>query len=181
MTRAMMASRVDLRTKFAIMLVMITLVLSLATYGGLEAYKRQEIRRTEADVNETARLAAGQLEARLDEHSDYVAFIAQRAEAEPGDGKLLGEMLDNSRFFAARVVTANGTVVALRGPYPTDAGSCSGRTRAAIRAFVGRCRPAISVSRPRTGRSPTGRTGSASPLRSSSTIEPSASSRRPSA
>lgn len=110
----------DLRTKFAVLLVVITLVLSLATYGGLEIYKRQQVERTRADVAETADLAAGQIEARLNGRADYVAFIAQRADGRPSDGPLLAEMLDNSRFFAARVVADNGTVVALRGPYPDE-------------------------------------------------------------
>jgi signal transduction histidine kinase len=120
MPRRPVVGRVDLRSKLAVLLVAVTLVLSLATVGGLELYKRGQIDRTQTDVSETAALAAGQIEARLADRRDYVAFIAQRAAGEPADGPLLGEMLDNSRFLAARVVTPDGTVVALRGPYAPD-------------------------------------------------------------
>ncbi|MFB6302262.1 MAG: hypothetical protein ABEH78_05315 [Haloferacaceae archaeon] len=52
----------DLRTNSRSCSWRFTLVLSLATYGGLETYKQQEIERTRADGEETASLAAGQLE-----------------------------------------------------------------------------------------------------------------------
>jgi signal transduction histidine kinase len=120
MPRRPVVGRVDLRSKLAVLLVAVTLVLSLATVGGLELYKRGQVDRTQTDVSETAALAAGQIEARLADRRDYVAFIAQRAAGGSADGPLLGEMLDNSRFLAARVVTADGTVVALRGPYAAD-------------------------------------------------------------
>lgn len=106
-----------LRTKFAIVLFVIAIVLSAGVYGGLELYKQRLVGDTQQSVNETATRAAGQIEAGLQERKDYVGFVASRPRAarfnESND--FLREFIDNSRFFAAQIIAANGTIIDFHG------------------------------------------------------------------
>ncbi|SFR45932.1 Signal transduction histidine kinase [Halogeometricum rufum] len=106
-----------LQTKLAVVLIAVTILLSSATYGGLELYKQEELARSEDAVDESAALAAAQIEATLDERADYVGYVASK----PGvtdfsnAGVVIDGVVDNSRFFAAQVIRANGTVAAFDG------------------------------------------------------------------
>lgn len=106
-----------LRTKFAVVLVVIALILSAGVYGGLEIYKQRIVGDTQQSIDETANRAAGQIEAGLQERKDYVGFVASRPRAaqfnESND--FLREFVDNSRFFAAQVIAANGTIIDFHG------------------------------------------------------------------
>ncbi|MFB6282249.1 MAG: cache domain-containing protein [Haloferacaceae archaeon] len=106
-----------LRTKFAIALLAITLVLSGATYAGMEFYKAQAVGEVEQNVNETATVVAGQIDRRLRERRDFVGYVASRPRAARFNesGAYLDAFLTNSRFFAAQIIAANGTVVSFRG------------------------------------------------------------------
>jgi signal transduction histidine kinase len=105
------------RTKFAIGLMSITVVLSLALFGGLELYKDQQIDDTRQAINETASLAVDQIAAELQQRRDNVGYAASRPQARQFDraGAYIGSFLNNSRFYAAQVIRANGTVVEFRG------------------------------------------------------------------
>lgn len=106
-----------LRTKFVVMLMLVTLVLSSLTYGGLELYKQETLQRNQASVDESAALAADQIATRVRERRDYIGYVAsQPATANfSNSGTTIGGVVNNSRFFAAQVVAANGTVVAFGG------------------------------------------------------------------
>lgn len=107
----------NLRLKFAIVLVLVTLALSGAIYGGLEFYKNETLDRNQATIDETSELAAEQIEVSLAERMDYVGYVASQPEAAQFDrsGPYLDGILSSSRFVAGQVIAANGTVVAFRG------------------------------------------------------------------
>lgn len=106
-----------LRTKFAIALLAITLVLSGATYAGMEFYKAQAVGEVRQNVNETATVVAEQIDRRLRERRDFVGYVASRPRAAQfsRSDEYLDAFLTNSRFFAAQVIAANGTVMSFRG------------------------------------------------------------------
>ncbi|SEP05514.1 Signal transduction histidine kinase [Halogranum amylolyticum] len=106
-----------LRTKFAVVLVVVTLVLAGSVYVALEQYKRDAVSEVNDSVDETATLAAGQIDSRVRDQRDYVGLVASRPRAAQFDQseQFLDAFLANSRFYAAQIVAANGTVVAFRG------------------------------------------------------------------
>lgn len=108
-----------LRTKLAIGLVGLTLVLSLATYGGLEFYKEQQVDQVQADVDETARLAAGQVGTDIASYRTDLAFVASQVNGSnlSSAHAVVGPYLSQTRFFAAYVVADNGTIVHALGPF----------------------------------------------------------------
>jgi len=106
-----------LRTKFAVVFLAVTLVLSGSVLAALEFYKRDAVDESRADVEETATLAAEQIDAAIRDRRDYVGLVASRPRARQFDRnpEFLDSFLANSRFYAAQVVAANGTVVDFRG------------------------------------------------------------------
>jgi len=106
-----------LRTKFVVILIAITLVLGSSVYVTLESYKRDAVNETRESVNETAELAADQIDASVRAALDDVGKVASRPRARQFDrsDRFLDAFLANSQFYAAQVVAANGTVVAFRG------------------------------------------------------------------
>ena len=111
-----------LRTKFAVVLLLITVVLSGSVYGGLELYKDRIVEQNREDVEETAALSAGQLDATIEDRKDFVGFVASRPEASRFDRSdpFLRQFVDNSRFFGAQIVAANGTIVDFYGDVTRD-------------------------------------------------------------
>ncbi|WP_318569685.1 sensor histidine kinase [Salinigranum marinum] len=106
-----------LRTKFVVVLFAVTVVLSSVTYGGLELYKQETLERNQESVDESARLAADQIASKVRERRDYIGYVAsQPATANFSKAEAtVGGVVNNSRFFAAQIVAANGTVVAFGG------------------------------------------------------------------
>ncbi|MUV58003.1 hypothetical protein [Halogeometricum sp. CBA1124] len=156
-----------LRTKFAVAFVVVTLVLSASVVAAVEFYKRDAVGESRADVDETATRVADQIDASIRDRRDYVGLVASRPQARQfdGDGRFLEAFLANSRFYAAQVVAANGTVVDFRGDV-TDAQRSavlgSDRSDAAYveAALEGR----MYVARPNVSTAPTS-TSSCSPRR----------------
>ncbi|HKJ59327.1 MAG TPA: sensor histidine kinase [Halobacteriales archaeon] len=111
-----------LRTRFAVVLLLITVVLSASVYGGLEVYKDRVVEQNREDVEETATLSARQLDATVEDRKDFVGFVASRPDAARFDrsDRFLTEFVDNSRFFAAQMVDANGTIVDFHGDVTQD-------------------------------------------------------------
>lgn len=106
-----------LRTKFVVVLFAVTVVLSSVTYGGLELYKQETLERNQESVDESARLAADQIASKVRERRDYIGYVASQpttANFSQADATV-GGVVNNSRFFAAQIVAANGTVVAFGG------------------------------------------------------------------
>jgi signal transduction histidine kinase len=108
---------VQLRTKFAIALLAITLLLSGATVAGLEFYKQQAVTSVGDNVDDTAELVAEQISESVRERRDYVGYIASRPDASDFDrtGVFLDSFLANSRFYAAQTIHRNGTLIDYRG------------------------------------------------------------------
>ena len=106
-----------LRQTFAILLIVITVMLSGVVYGQLEYTKQQSIDRAESLVNETATLTADQIDDEITRQRDYVGYYASRAGASNvSDARpFLNEFLSNPRFYAVQMVDANGTVLAFQG------------------------------------------------------------------
>jgi signal transduction histidine kinase len=106
-----------LRTKFAVVFVVVTLVLSGSVVVALEFYKRDAVGESRANVEETATRVAEQIDASIRDRRDYVGLVASRPRARRFDrsGEFLESFLANSRFYAVQIVAANGTVVDFRG------------------------------------------------------------------
>jgi signal transduction histidine kinase len=106
-----------LRIKFAVAIVCITVVLSASVYAGLEINKREAVEETHERVNDTAQLVADQIEASIQNQQDTVGLVASRPGARQfgQSDRFLDGFLDNSRFYAAQIVAANGTVISFRG------------------------------------------------------------------
>ncbi|WP_152043247.1 sensor histidine kinase [Salinigranum salinum] len=106
-----------LRTKFVIVFVAVTLVLSGSILLALEFYKRDAVGESQANVDETATLAAEQIDASIRDRRDYLGLVASRPRARQFDrsGPFLDALLANSRFYAVQITAANGTVVDFRG------------------------------------------------------------------
>ena len=106
-----------LRTKFAVGLFAVALVLGAVTVGSVETFKRQSAAESRADVAETANLTAGRIDAQVREFGDYVGTIGgqPRTANFSRSSAVLGEILDNSRFRTAQLIASNGTVVDIRG------------------------------------------------------------------
>lgn len=108
-----------LRTKFAVVLVVVTLLLSGGVLAGLELFKQQAVAETRENVDGTAALAASQVDDRVRELRDRVGLQASRARAAEFDRseQYLDAFLGTAdpSFYAAQVVAANGTLLSYRG------------------------------------------------------------------
>jgi len=112
-----------LRTTLAVVLIVITLVVGGVVYGSFEFTKQNAIDRGQQNVNETALTVADQIETDLDERRDRVGFVASQPTASNFDetARTIDPFLENSRFYAAQILWANGTVVDSRGDLSDDA------------------------------------------------------------
>ncbi|MDS0473432.1 sensor histidine kinase [Natrinema sp. 1APR25-10V2] len=108
---------VRLRTKFVIVVVAITLVVSGSVYVALESYKSDAVAEERVRTNETATLVADQIDASIWDHRDHVGLVASRPQARQFNesGQFLDSFVANSRFYAAQTISPNGTVVDFRG------------------------------------------------------------------
>ena len=121
-----------LRTKFAIALVLVMLVLSTVVLGSVELFKRQTVDDERQSINETANLTARQIESTVETRREEVRlFAAQDIDDPNATGTYLPEFVEQTPFFAAQTVSANGTVVDFRGGLPAE------QREAAIGTYVG--------------------------------------------
>jgi signal transduction histidine kinase len=106
-----------LRRKFAVVFILVTLTLSLSVSTAVDLYRRDAVEESRVAVNETATHTADQIDASIRERQDYLGLVASRPDAHQFDRsrQLLDALVLNSRFYAAQVVAANGTVIAFRG------------------------------------------------------------------
>lgn len=111
--------RMKLRTKLAVGLVVLTLVLSLGTFAGLEFYKDQQVERVQSDVDQTAAVGASQVRSAMLDHRGDLAFAASRVNGSnlTGARDAVGPYLSQSRFFAAYVVDGDAVIVQALGPF----------------------------------------------------------------
>lgn len=108
-----------LRTKYAIVLLVILLVLGTVVGGSAELFKRQTIDQEQAEINETARLAAGQVDEAIGDQSDILQTLGadqdRRAAFLDSPETELGTLVDSRDFFIALLVAENGTILAVEG------------------------------------------------------------------
>ena len=111
-----------LRTTLAVVLLAITVVIGGVVYGSFEFTKQNAIERGQQNVDETAATVADQIETDLAERRDRVGFVASQPTASNFNrtARTIDPFLENSRFYAAQLLWANGTVVDFRGDV-TDA------------------------------------------------------------
>jgi signal transduction histidine kinase len=108
---------VKVRTKFAVLMLVVTLVLSGVVYGQLEMAKDRSVSRMQEDVDQTAAETAEQIHAEIQQEKNYVGFYASQPEANDFNqtGQYLRQFLSRPDVFAAQVIAANGTVLDFRG------------------------------------------------------------------
>jgi signal transduction histidine kinase len=134
-----------LRTKLAVVLLLITLVLSGATYGGLEFFKQQQREEVRADIDRASSLAAGGIGNNLERKEDVVGYVASRAGAAELDDpdRFASSFLERnaqSSIFAVKIIDVNGTVRAFESSgYITDAALERGEGRDVSDADYYRC------------------------------------------
>ena len=106
-----------LRTTLAVVLLAITLVVGGVVYGSFEFTKQNAIERGQQNVDETAVTVADQIETDLAERRDRVGFVASQPTASEFNrtARTIDPFLENSRFYAAQLLWANGTVADFRG------------------------------------------------------------------
>jgi len=104
------------RTKFAVVLVVIMLVLSGVVLASLEVLRQQAVDEASRELDETSELTAEQIDASIRERADFVGFVASRPASRKFDRseETLGE-LTSTRFYAAQLIHRNGTVLDFRG------------------------------------------------------------------
>ena len=106
-----------LRTTLAVVLLVITVVIGGVVYGSFEFTKQNAIERGQQNVDETAVTVADQINTDLAERRDRVGFVASQPTASDFNrtARTIDPFLQNSRFYAAQLLWANGTVADFRG------------------------------------------------------------------
>ena len=109
-----------LRTKYALVLLLVVAVLGGVVLGSTELFKRQAVDQEEADLNRTAELMAAQVDENVHELRDEVGLYAARVEVAnySRSRETLQRFVSNSEFNQAQLIDGNGTVVDLRGNVP---------------------------------------------------------------
>jgi signal transduction histidine kinase len=105
-----------LRTQYALVLLAVLLVLGTVVVGTTEFFQRQTIEQEERDLNETAVLAAEQIDENIE--SSMVFLRGQSTEFEPNlsnRDRVLNNTVNNSEFLLALVTDDTGKVLALDG------------------------------------------------------------------
>jgi len=126
-----------LRTKFAIALVTVMLVLSAVVLGSVELFKQQTVADERQSINETANLTARQIESTVETRREEVRLFAAQDIGDPdATGEYLPRFVDQTPFFAAQTVSENGTVVDFRGGLPADQREAAIGTYAGNRSHV---------------------------------------------
>lgn len=106
-----------LRTKYAVVLLGILLVLGTVVVGSAEFFKQQTIDQEQSDLDQTSELAAGQVGEAINERSNLLKFHAANLDGPdaPESADRMDEMIANSEFFAAMGIDADGRIVTFRG------------------------------------------------------------------
>jgi len=106
-----------LRTRFAVALVVVAVVLSVTTLVGFTLYRDAIVTQERTDLSRTSESVAGQLQAVLDEKREIVRLWAQNREVS-GHGTArqdaaLATFVRTTAFSGVSVMRANGTMAAI--------------------------------------------------------------------
>lgn len=112
-----------LRTKFALILLLVSVVLSGVVLGSAELFERNTVQQERQDVDETATLTAAQVSQTVFEKKGTMSSYAIRSELGTGveTTDRLRRFLNVTEFNQAQLVAANGTVVDFWGDEVTPA------------------------------------------------------------
>ena len=106
-----------LRTRYALVLLGILLVLGTVVLGSAELFQRQTVAQEQEDLNETATLAADQVDSAIDDQEDIVIrYAADPSFDHFNDSEaVLNQLVRNSQFFAAQIVDEEGRIHDFQG------------------------------------------------------------------
>lgn len=110
-----------LRTKFAIAIMLVMLVLSSVVLGSIELFKQQTVADEQRSLDETANLTARQIESTAETRREEIRLFASSDITDPSaTGRYLPRFVNQTQFFAAQTVAPNGTIVDFRGGIPRE-------------------------------------------------------------
>lgn len=106
-----------LRTRYLLVLVGMSLILGVTVVGSTQLFQQQTQDREQRDVDETAQLAAGQIDEQLNQELDR---LVSRSSVPPANltadsGSYLQSVIDDAAFDTALFIDANGTIRDIRG------------------------------------------------------------------
>ena len=105
-----------LRTQYVLVLLGVLVVLAAAVLGAGEFFQRQAIAQERTDLNQTAQLAADQIDERITGSEAYLRGQSTRFDANlSNSARVLEQTVNNSEFVLALATNSEGEVVALRG------------------------------------------------------------------
>jgi len=106
-----------LRTKYAVVLLAILLVLGTVVFGSAELFKQRTIEQEQQDLDETTRLAADQIDEAIRDNVDLIRAYAASEEMNnfSQSEENLNRFVDRSTFFIVQLVDENGTVRDFQG------------------------------------------------------------------
>jgi len=106
-----------LRTRFAVALVVVAVVLSVTTLVGFTLYRDAIVTQERADLSRTSESVAAQLQVVLDEKRETVRLWSQNPEVRDHgtarQDESLGAFVRTTAFSGASVIRANGTMAAI--------------------------------------------------------------------
>ena len=111
-----------LRTKYALVLLAILVVLGGVVLGSTELFKQQAVSQEQDDLSRTTNLTAVQVDENVREIRDQVArYAAQPKLADfENSSRHLREFVNSSVFNQAQLISRNGTIIDIRGNAPAD-------------------------------------------------------------
>lgn len=106
-----------LRTKFVVVVLIITVILSGVVVVSVEVFKRDAVDEANGEVDATARLTADQIDETIRDRRDLIGYVASQSDTQDFDRSraVLTQITRNTRFYATQLIHRNGTVVDFRG------------------------------------------------------------------
>ncbi|MFC7059716.1 sensor histidine kinase [Halovenus salina] len=106
-----------LRTRYALVLVGILLVLGTVVVGSGELFKQQAIEQEQEELDNTTRLAAAQIDEAIADEEDVIRQAALSLDRDSTEvrAEQLEQLLDNHVFSSAIVANINGTITGMYG------------------------------------------------------------------
>lgn len=106
-----------LRTKYALVLLVILLVLGTVVVGSAELFKQQTVAQEQNELDDTTELAAGQIDEAITDQKDIIRQLAPTIDTESDEirEEQLQQLLDNHDFSVALVVDSEGYITSIQG------------------------------------------------------------------
>ncbi|MFB6183236.1 MAG: ATP-binding protein [Haloarculaceae archaeon] len=105
-----------LRTKFAIALLLVMIVLSVVVLGSVGLFMQRTVTEERRNTRETANLTARQIDAVVQTRENELREFSQNQVSDFDDSETyLPLLVDRTRFFAGQAIAPNGTIVDFRG------------------------------------------------------------------